>query len=387
MSQCVVPNWNLRHQRQEQVGDEEGKRSSHVHNKHQNPPIPMSNYEVTELAWENGHLAMHGLGGLTRLTSTKPMFQTGGTLESVVHQATHHKSIPNSADFRCNPENINSVVASSGGKWAENSMGSDPMTKRTKPGSSPRRKQCINDILDGQVNSTRTTSFQETDTNTMTWASFESPGSMKTRTTDQDSACRSEPRRRDRINQKMKALQKLVPNSSKTDKASMLDEVINYLKQLQTQLHMMSLGNMPQMMMPLGVQHHLQMSLLARMGMGMGLGMGMGMLDMSSINRPTQPIPTILHQSSSPATAAAVTASFVPPPFLIPSLMPAQSTTNVNSELAANHPIPLPNPYSAFLTQSMNVDLYNKMVALYRQQINQNTQGSAPTQANGAPHD
>ncbi|XP_064974184.1 transcription factor SPATULA isoform X3 [Musa acuminata AAA Group] len=46
----------------------------------------------------------------------------------------------------------------------------------------------------------------------------------------------SEKRRRSRINEKMKALQSLIPNSSKTDKASMLDEAIEYLKQLQLQV-------------------------------------------------------------------------------------------------------------------------------------------------------
>ncbi|CAI9777583.1 unnamed protein product [Fraxinus pennsylvanica] len=40
----------------------------------------------------------------------------------------------------------------------------------------------------------------------------------------------SEKRRRSRINEKMKALQNLIPNSNKTDKASMLDEAIEYLK-------------------------------------------------------------------------------------------------------------------------------------------------------------
>ncbi|KAH1188264.1 Transcription factor ALC [Glycine max] len=42
----------------------------------------------------------------------------------------------------------------------------------------------------------------------------------------------SEKRRRSRINEKLKALQNLIPNSNKTDKASMLDEAIEYLKQL-----------------------------------------------------------------------------------------------------------------------------------------------------------
>jgi phytochrome-interacting factor 3 len=46
----------------------------------------------------------------------------------------------------------------------------------------------------------------------------------------------SERRRRDRINEKMKSLQELIPNSNKTDKASMLDEAIEYIKTLQLQL-------------------------------------------------------------------------------------------------------------------------------------------------------
>ncbi|XP_002984591.2 transcription factor PIF3 [Selaginella moellendorffii] len=51
----------------------------------------------------------------------------------------------------------------------------------------------------------------------------------------------SERKRRDRINERMKALQELIPNSNKTDKASMLDEAIEYLKLLQHQLQMMSM--------------------------------------------------------------------------------------------------------------------------------------------------
>ncbi|GMP45318.1 hypothetical protein CsSME_00013886 [Camellia sinensis var. sinensis] len=47
---------------------------------------------------------------------------------------------------------------------------------------------------------------------------------------------RAAERRRSRINEKMKALQNLIPNSNKTDKASMLDEAIEYLKQLQLQV-------------------------------------------------------------------------------------------------------------------------------------------------------
>ncbi|XP_073147188.1 uncharacterized protein [Henckelia pumila] len=53
----------------------------------------------------------------------------------------------------------------------------------------------------------------------------------------------SEKRRRSRINEKMKALQNLIPNSNKTDKASMLDEAIEYLKQLQLQVQMLTVRN------------------------------------------------------------------------------------------------------------------------------------------------
>ncbi|KAF3657051.1 putative transcription factor PIF4-like isoform X3 [Capsicum annuum] len=73
----------------------------------------------------------------------------------------------------------------------------------------------------------------------------------------------SERRRRDRINEKMKALQDLLPHSTKTDKASMLDEAIEYLKSLQMQLQMMWMGSgMASLMFP-GVQHY-----MSRMGMG-----------------------------------------------------------------------------------------------------------------------
>ncbi|KAJ1690021.1 hypothetical protein LUZ63_014176 [Rhynchospora breviuscula] len=74
----------------------------------------------------------------------------------------------------------------------------------------------------------------------------------------------SERRRRDRINEKMKALQELIPHCNKTDKASMLDEAIEYLKSLQLQVQMMWMGGgMGPMMYP--TMHHY----MSRMGLGM----------------------------------------------------------------------------------------------------------------------
>ncbi|KAL5981712.1 hypothetical protein ACLOJK_015775 [Asimina triloba] len=128
----------------------------------------------------------------------------------------------------------------------------------------------------------------------------------------------SERRRRDRINEKMRALQELIPNCNKSkiclpqndtsdealslggfitnkmlgillvDKASMLDEAIEYLKTLQLQVQIMSMGNglcMPPMMLPAGMQHMRPPPMPhyppIGIGVGMGMGFGMGMLDMA----------------------------------------------------------------------------------------------------------
>ncbi|XP_062181212.1 transcription factor APG-like [Phragmites australis] len=94
----------------------------------------------------------------------------------------------------------------------------------------------------------------------------------------------SERRRRDRINEKMRALQELIPNCNKIDKASMLEEAIEYLKTLQLQVQMMSMGTgmcVPPMLLPAAAaMQHLQMPPMAHfphLG-AMGLGFGMGTL-------------------------------------------------------------------------------------------------------------
>lgn len=88
----------------------------------------------------------------------------------------------------------------------------------------------------------------------------------------------SERRRRDKINEKMRALQELIPNCNKVDKASMLDEAIEYTKTLQLQLQITSMGAglcvSPMMLTPQMQQmQDTQMPLFAPMGMGFGLGL------------------------------------------------------------------------------------------------------------------
>ncbi|XP_057500550.1 bHLH transcription factor RHL1-like [Actinidia eriantha] len=50
--------------------------------------------------------------------------------------------------------------------------------------------------------------------------------------------------RREKIAERMKALQELVPNGNKTDKASMLDEIIEYVKFLQLQVKVLSVSRL-----------------------------------------------------------------------------------------------------------------------------------------------
>ncbi|KAM7270878.1 hypothetical protein ACFE04_030092 [Oxalis oulophora] len=141
----------------------------------------------------------------------------------------------------------------------------------------------------------------------------------------------SERRRRDRINEKMKALQELIPRCNKSDKASMLDEAIEYLKSLQMQVQMMSMGcGMVPMMFP-GAQQY-----MTPMGMGFGMGMGMDM----GMSRPMMPFPNAMAGSAvlPPNGAAAHLAPRFPMP---PFHMPAHDPSRIQ---AGNQPDPLLNP-------------------------------------------
>ncbi|CAK8544504.1 unnamed protein product [Lathyrus sativus] len=86
----------------------------------------------------------------------------------------------------------------------------------------------------------------------------------------------SQKKRRDTINEKMRTLQELIPNCNKVDKASMLDDAIEYLKTLQLQLRIMSMRGgdlyMP-MMLPAGMQQ-MHMSPFSPMGFAMQTWVG-----------------------------------------------------------------------------------------------------------------
>lgn len=91
----------------------------------------------------------------------------------------------------------------------------------------------------------------------------------------------SEKRRRSRINEKLKALQNLIPNSSKTDKASMLDEAIEYLKLLQLQVQMLSMINGTSLH-PMFLPGVLQPSQLSQVRMGFDEEIGSKHMNMTT---------------------------------------------------------------------------------------------------------
>ncbi|XP_019461817.1 PREDICTED: transcription factor PIF1-like isoform X1 [Lupinus angustifolius] len=142
----------------------------------------------------------------------------------------------------------------------------------------------------------------------------------------------SERRRRDRINEKMRALQELIPRCNKSDKASMLDEAIEYLKSLQLQVQMMSMGcGMVPMMFP-GIQQY-----MPPMGMGIGMGMGMEM----GMNRPVMPFPNMLVNSALPSANAAAHLGprFPMPPFHMPHV-PAPESSRMQAPNQSDNMLP-----------------------------------------------
>ncbi|CAL5340277.1 unnamed protein product [Camellia sinensis] len=421
MSQCV-PSWDM---------DENHTPPTLTLRAHSNPnsscpDVPLLDYEVTELTWKNGQLAMHGLGpprvpnklpvAAAKYTWEKP--RAGGTLESIVDQATttcfphpkttaaasdlvpwfdHRAASASSSAAAAAAVTMDALVPCSTAGAAKEGISTCVIGRSTRVGSyseveeeEKKKRARVAHVQEWSSpdNSDRRqlaidTCERELGARGLTSTSLENTSSGKhwTKATagdDHDSVshsrsqiaageeenkkkptgkssistkrCRaaavhnqSERKRRDKINQRMKTLQKMVPNSSKTDKASMLDEVIEYLKVLQAQVQMMSRMSMPMpsMMFPMALQQQLQLSMMAPMGMGM---------DMNTIGRPNAAgIPPILHP----------TAAF----------MPLTSWDGIGDRLVP-HPTVMPDPMATFLScqsQPMNMEAYNRMAALYQQ--------------------
>ncbi|RDX63516.1 Transcription factor UNE10, partial [Mucuna pruriens] len=385
MSQCV-PSWDV------DDNPPPPRVSLRSNSNSTAPDVPMLDYEVAELTWENGQLSMHGLGlprvpvkppttATNKYTWEKP--RTNGTLESIVNQAT---SLPlrgkptlnghgvygnfmvpwfdshGGASAAANTVAMDALVPCSNREQSKQGMESVPST--CMMGCSTRVGSCCGNqaakgaghelsgrdqsvsgsatfgrdskhvtldtcdrefgvgLASTSINSldntssakhcTKTTTVDDHDSVSHSKPVGEEGGDEKKKRANGKSSVstkrsraaaihnQSERKRRDKINQRMKTLQKLVPNSSKNDKASMLDEVIEYLKQLQAQVQMMNRINISSIMLPLTMQQQLQMSMMSPMSMGLGMGMGMGMgMDMNSMNRVNLPgIPPVLHPSA-----------------------------------------------------------------------------------------
>ncbi|CAI9764598.1 unnamed protein product [Fraxinus pennsylvanica] len=401
-----------------------------------NPTPQRLDYEVAELTWENGQLAMHGLGpprvsnkpvaasaGSTKYTWDK--LHAGGTLESIVDQATRH---PNSGGDELVPwfdhhrNRVNPEATAAATKTMDalvpctNTSSQEPSAHVREPvtgidtrvvGCSTLVGSCSSadaaelarvgreSARDWSSKADQSLSVSGRDSHKVTLDTCDlelgSPENISSAKDwaktgeDHDSVChsrsqretsnvedkkkgtrkssistkrsraaaihnQSERKRRDKINQKMKTLQKLVPNSSKTDKASMLDEVIEYLKQLQAQVQMINrMNNMSSLMMPLAMQQQLQMSSMmnpmAGIGMAAMAGMGMGVMDLNTIGR------------------AAILPPFLPPGAAPPFMPPWDRMPTPASAMSAD-------PLSAFLacqSQPMSTEAYSRMAALYQQ--------------------
>ncbi|KAJ8565489.1 hypothetical protein K7X08_008065 [Anisodus acutangulus] len=456
MNQCV-PSWDLDDSPNPPIIPLQTQSNSLA------PNVPSLDYEVAELTWENGQLAMHGLG--PPRVRNKPISSYGGTLESIVNQATqcipphhhgksvvdgnkhdgdevvpwfnnhhavayappipglvtftkdalvpcsrntsnsdHHRSVhlpgldgsahmgscsgaTNSRDWMMAPRmrvgatqqhewsnradmSVSGSATCGGDSYQltvdtfDRELGTTMFTSTSmgSPENTSSDKQCTNrtgDDHDSVCHSRaqREAGDEEDIDNDKKRSKNSSPSTKRKRAAAIHN--QSERKRRDKINQRMKTLQKLVPNSSKTDKASMLDEVIEYLKQLQAQVHMMSRMNMsPAMMLPLAMLQQLQMSM-----MGMGMGMGMGVAGVLDINRPNiAGLPPFLHP----------TAAFMQP-------MTSWDTSSATAAPGAAGGV-MPDPLAALLacqSQPITLDAYSRMAALY-QQFQQPPAGSGP---------
>ncbi|RDX68398.1 Transcription factor UNE10, partial [Mucuna pruriens] len=314
--------------------------------------VPMLGCQVGELPYKKGQPSTHeGTAGSSNLaTWDKP--RASGTLESVVNQrvgVTMDALVPSLKHgvFKVQESGgtLGACMPGCSARVPRASIthdfsvsGSDSCRDLSVPFNSASLPSPENTTTSGKQ-CTRTTANDDRDS--ISHRSEARNEDYKTTRVDRSSESnkrikasavhnQSERRRRDKINERMKALQKLVPNSSKTDKASMLDEVIQYMKNLQAQLVMMNWMKMySSMMLPITMQQQLKMSMMMTQ---MCIAMGMNKDMVMNMNIPT--IPPVLHPT-------------VPTPF-----MPVASCGDGLQGAPA---------------KSVTMDAYSKMAALYQQ--------------------
>lgn len=169
-----------------------------------------SNFDITELGWENGQPSMHEhVGGIPTAPNSETTWdRTDDTLESIVHQATYPNIILPEFDHHLNHNHHltkkNSIVTPSTRIWGENSIQMEvnpPVYTKKRVQSSEYSDQCggMNNLISSpqkhadkrSCGSGNATFARNDDTTMMTWASFESPESLrsKTKPVDEDSAC------------------------------------------------------------------------------------------------------------------------------------------------------------------------------------------------------
>ncbi|XP_071731430.1 transcription factor PIF6-like [Rutidosis leptorrhynchoides] len=150
----------------------------------------------------------------------------------------------------------------------------------------PSSSQISTDLVDSDIRFSDLSSFYSPEANQVQSVEDGRQNSSAPRSSKRTRAAEihnmSEKRRRSRINEKLKALQTLVPNSNKTDKASMLDEAIEYLKQLQLKVQALTMRN--------GFGFPPVYSQEQEIQRGMGMGIGMGFIEGYKVPNPNDPV-------------------------------------------------------------------------------------------------
>ncbi|KAH7306908.1 hypothetical protein KP509_22G036800 [Ceratopteris richardii] len=145
--------------------------------------------------------------------------------------------------------------------------------------------------------------------------SQQGPSSKRIRTAETHNE--SERKRRGKINEKLRALQELIPNANKTDKASILTEAIDYLKKLRLRLQVMCCRNgliLSPILAPQGALH--LRSPLAKAGRNINTGINAMVGGESGVSARLQNV----HSAPTAATQACLLTSadvqaFSEPPF------------------------------------------------------------------------